>query len=993
MQQTDHLPELNQTLFPITANRIILTALLFTIIFLPAKYALSQNEKMEEIPVTVRVQGVGAAVFNPLYVYDSGKLLLPAKELFDFLQLKAEPSATLDSISGFIVDEEKQYIIDNRNNQIIYNGEKNPVDENQLIKTETTLFMDHKLFERFGLHSKFNFRSLSVEIKPDFELPVIREMRLKQFRKNINQLKGEVVADTTLEREYHIARFGMIDWAISSTQTTQSYDDTRLWLATGAELLGGETNVLLNYSTRSGLNQRNLQYYWRWANNRPDVIRQVRIGKIVPRSISSIYDPVVGVSATNARTTYRRSFGEYTITDYTEPGWTVELYINNVIVDYQTADASGFYSFDVPLVYGTSQVMLKYYGPYGEERTREQFLNIPFNFLPPGELEYTVSSGMVLDGEQSRFGRAEAKYGVNRFLTFGGGFEYLSSISTGTNIPFLTASLTPFRNLMITGEYANGVRAKALANYRLASGPALELEYAKYEPGQEAIRFNYLEEKKATLSLPMRFSWFNGYTRMSYRQNVYDELSYNTANLTLSSFIGKVNANLSTYANWLSGRDPFIYGNLGLGIRMKHGFTLRPQSQIDLTNQAVTSIKAELEKRISRQGYLSVMGEQNFRSNYRSINLSFRWDFLFSQINLSTRFSDNGFASTQGARGSLAFGSGNGYVHADNRAAIGRSGVSVIPFVDINHNDIRDAGEPVAEGVAVRMNGGRIIKDARDSIIRITGLEPYTSYLLTLDDKGLNQISYRIPHKNIRVFVDPNQFKKINIPVKPMGEVNGWVYLKDEKGTRGQGRILVNVYTEKGTPVTTIMTERDGGFTYLGLAPGDYIAQIDSAQVARLNMNASPKEIGFKIRTDLYGDIVYDLEFVLTNKIERDRAESGKPKKPVSSKTEKTGSMPEEEQNNIQPGTTENKSQKHDNPDEQEKSEQTFSIQIGAFGNRTNAENAAEEFENTFEIEAVIHFEDNFYKVRSKNFTNRLEAGKQLELIKNKGWNCFLVND
>lgn len=68
-----------------------------------------------------------------------------------------------------------------------------------------------------------------------------------------------------------------------------------------------------------------------------------------------------------------KSTGEYPISDYTEPGWTVELYVNNVIVDYQTADASGFYSFDVPLVYGTSEVMLKFYGHYGEERVEEQW--------------------------------------------------------------------------------------------------------------------------------------------------------------------------------------------------------------------------------------------------------------------------------------------------------------------------------------------------------------------------------------------------------------------------------------------------------------------------------------------------------------------------------------------------------------------------------------------------------------------------------------------
>jgi hypothetical protein len=992
VQQTTHLPEIIISLQPVREVRFVSgILLLFAMVMLAsAKQVFSQNEEMEEIPVTVRIQGVGAATFNPLYVYDTGMLLLPVSGLFQFLRLKAEPSATLDTLSGFIVDEEKKYIIDNRNKQIIFNGQLIPVDESRLIKTETALYLDHLLFgEIFGLYCRFNFRSLSVEIKPDFELPVIREMKLRQFRKNIEQLKGEVEVDTTLNRQFHLARFGMADWAVSSTQSTANTNDTRVWLATGAELFGGETNLLFHYSTRDGLNHRNQQYYWRWANNQPRAIRQIRIGKIIPSGVSSIYDPVVGISATNARTTYRRSFGEYTITDFTEPGWTVELYVNNVIVDYQTADASGFYSFNVPLVYGTSQVMLKFYGPYGEERIREQFLNIPFNFLPPGELEYTVSSGVVLDGEHSRFGRAEAKFGLNRFITLGGGFEYLSSVVTGTDIPFLTASITPVRNLMITGEYAKGVRTKALASYRLASGPSLELEYVNYVPGQKAIRLNYLEEKRATLSLPLRLSWFNGYSRMSYRQNVYEMITYNTADITFSSYIGKVNANMSAYANWLGGRDPFIYGNIGMGIRMRHGFTFRPQSQIDITNSAITSVKAELEKRISRQGYLSIMGEENFRSDYRSINLSFRWDFSFAQVNLSTRISNSEIASTQGAQGSFAFGSGNGYVHADNRSAIGRSGVAVVPFVDINHNGIRDGGEPVAAGVAVRMNGGRVIRETKDSIIRITGLEPYTSYVLTLDDKGLNQISYRIAHKTIRVYVDPNQFKKIDIPVKPMGEVNGWVFLKDGHGTKGQGRILVNIYTKSGSLVTTLLTERDGGFTYLGLTPGDYYARVDSAQLARLNWHTSPENIEFKIQPDFFGDIVYDLEFLLTKPEERAEESLPVQHENTLNQIEVPVSVPEKKPIETIPELTTKNDSLHFQ--EQPMDEKSYSIQIGAFKSYQNARELAEKFESSFEFSVSVEFEDDLYKVRAGVFKDRLEALEQKEFIESNGWNCFLV--
>jgi len=254
-----------------------------------------------------------------------------------------------------------------------------------------------------------------------------------------------------------------------------------------------------------------------------------------------------------------------------------------------------------------------------------------------------VSSGLVLDDENSGFGRAEVKYGLNRLVTLGGGMEYLSSIPTGSKIPFLTASVTPFRNFLITGEYARGVRSKGLINYRLSSGTTFELDYTYYVPGQKAIRFDYREERKASLSFPLRFSFLNGYSRWSFQQNVYEHSTYNLANATISAFMGKINFNLGAYASWLKNRDPMVYGNFGLGWRLKHDFTLRPQGQVDIIKGETTSVKAELEKRISRSGYVSVVGEQNFRADYGGVSLSLRWDLPFAQANLSARVSNKDF--------------------------------------------------------------------------------------------------------------------------------------------------------------------------------------------------------------------------------------------------------------------------------------------------------------------------------------------------------------
>ncbi len=849
----------------IQMNKLAVRTILFLLLVQPLG-AISQQAEQEydEIAVYMRIQGVGAFEINGYYSYESNRLYLPVVELFQFLKINQTASADYGEIKGFLIDEQRTYSIDHTKRTISIDGKTLALQAADLLKTETGLYLNSGVYgPAFGLYCTFHFRSLSVELKTDLELPAIREMRLQQMRQNFEHLRGKVTADTTLGRRYHFFRFGMVDWALSATQQTDNLADNRAQLGMGGELLGGETNLFLNYSSREGFDGRNQHYQWRWANNQSSLLRQVRAGKIGTISIASIYDPFVGVSLTNAPTTYRRSFGSYTLSNFTEPGWTVELYINNVLVDYQTADASGFYSFNAPLVYGASQVMLKFYGPYGEERTREQNINIPFNFLPKGELEYTVSGGVIQSADQSFYSRAEAKYGINRFITLGGGMEYLSSIASRPEIPFLSAAITPFNNFMISGEYAHGVRTKALLSYRLPSNLMFDFDYTFYEKGQQAIRFNYLEERKATLAIPVQLKWMRGFARFSYRQNIYEMLTYNTADMTFSTNFGPVNANLMGYASWIDRKTPYVYGNLAMGLRLGKGFTIRPQTQFDVSNREVVSFKTEVEKKIQRLGFFSISYENNIRMAYQSVDFSFRWDLRYSQTNLALRLSKNSVTSTQGARGSLAFGSGNNYIHIDNRSAVGRGGITIIPFLDINHNRVRDKEEPIVSGLRVKINGGRMLRERSDSINRVIEMEPYACYLLELDESGLENISWQIKNKAISVYIDPNQFKKIEIPVFPMGEANGRVYLQDSKGLKGLGRIVVNFYRSDGSLFRKVLSESDGFVTFLGLEPGDYYAKIDSDQLKRLKMISIPESILFTIQPMENGDIADGLDFIL----------------------------------------------------------------------------------------------------------------------------------
>ena len=103
----------------------------------------------------------------------------------------------------------------------------------------------------------------------------------------------------------------------------------------------------------------------------------------------------------------------------------------------------------------------------------------------------------------------------------------------------------------------------------------------------------------------------------------------------------------------------------------------------------------------------------------------------------------------------------------------------------------------------------------------------------------------------------------IYVPVEVLGEVAGMVYIESESGLVGQGRIIINILNEENQQIIRILSEGDGYFTNLGLAPGKYTAVIDPAQLENLGYSVSPREIPFEIQVDKYGDIVDTLEFVL----------------------------------------------------------------------------------------------------------------------------------
>ena len=819
----------------------------------------------DEVSVEFYVSGYFRFETNVI-ITDTKKLYINIDDLFKKLGIYCKVEDGGNLLKGFIENEKKKYSVDLNSKQIEV-GSKIIKSNNGIVKKLAAIYLESTIInEAFGLNVIFNYRSLSIKLEANFELPLVKQMRLEQMRKNISKLQNiEPKVDSVVQREYHLFKEGMLDWALASSQTKNETTRNRIGLGIGAELLYGQANISIIYNDQDKFDNRQLHYNWRWVDNDKKYFKQIELGKVYNQSISFLETPVIGGSINNTPNTVRKTGGYRTINAYSEPNWTVELYINDVLVDYTATDASGLYVFRVPIVYGYTTLKLKFYGPLGEERIEERTMNIPFTFIPAKKAEYSVSGGVLQDGENSKFGRGIINYGVNRFVTVGGGVEYLSSIQNKPFIPFATIAFQPFSKLILNAEYAHNVRTKGLLSYNFGKSSFLEIEYAKYVDGQLATRFNANKERKAKVLLPFKMKKVSGYARLNYNQYVYDAFNFNQFDAIFSGYYKNFKANVSTLLNWVSNKPSYITSSIAISYRMRNSFILRPSIEFNVSDNQLLRHRIEIEKRVSKM-YFSASYERNSASKTNNLFLNFRYDLPFARAGFTSSYSNNRLNFSENAQGSIALGLGDGSVKPGYNSALGKGGILFYPFLDLNQNKKRDKGEQMVLLNNVKVNGGKADISKKDSIVRVSDLNSFINYNITFSDDDLDNVSWRFKYKTYQVLVDPNQYKRVDVPILSLGEISGMVYLNKENISKGQGRITILVIDKNGNKVAETLSERDGYYNYLGLNLGEYTIRIDEKQLQKLGYQASPSTHNITIKAFVDGAIIDGLDFTIQSK-------------------------------------------------------------------------------------------------------------------------------
>lgn len=587
-----------------------------------------------------------------------------------------------------------------------------------------------------------------------------------------------------------------------------------------------------------------------------------------------------GLNVSNRPITQPTSFDRHTLQGDLPPGWDVELYFNEALVGFQSSRPDGRYIFDdQPLAYGPNDFRLVFHGPLGQQRVERQSFLLEQSSTPPGAFYYSLAQQNDNAGQLRSV--AQFEWGLNKYLTGTGGF---------VRLPTLAGITTTGTNTATGGQYYGNLGLRAYVKsfivstdfFRSPNGGLLNESGLKTRLGSVAISYSHLLLNNFTSELflpstdPLR-------TRDKLRldgaipANSFlprlpvtlelqrEQFQSGTRNLSLTGRVAAYvkGAAVSNQLSWQSmGGNTTANGALQLSYRVgvlglsgQLGYSLKPQAKID-------SIVLAGDKRL-REGYLLNLGLVRAISNNQTLYTAGLNKSLGSfGLGLSASYSSRGEVSV-GVQLFIALGreprQGKWQFDALPKADSGAASVRI--FQDNNGNGVMDAGEEPIENAAMTVNGSRA--PVRTDAAGIAWLDrlPTRQYVDIAVDTQTLEDPYWVPQrKGVRLVPRPGHVAELDFPVMLTSEIDGTVYLAENKGKRGIGDVVIELQDMNRRVVSSIKTSSDGFYIVPAIPQGNYYLRVSPEQLQRLEL----VDPGVRMVTILPGGkFVNGVDFVL----------------------------------------------------------------------------------------------------------------------------------
>jgi hypothetical protein len=779
--------------------------------------------------------------------YD-GNFYLPIREIFQQLLISYEADKKSDVFKGFFIYPDSLYEIDFANLKFKSYKTEFAFSADEFIKTDLDYYLRTDFYDKaFKLSFTIDIRNLALKLISEEILPVYSKfLREKKYNYLASYHKTEDFP-LLFPRERYLLMGGFFDYNISASFAEYNQPFYNYDFGVGLELLGGDLKAsTVGSIARNDFVNPIYEYTWRWAEEKNNIISQVSVGDLTGVGIGTYR--FEGIQVGNQPLTPRESFARFLMSDRTIPGSTVELYVNDQLIDYAKTDQAGNFNFWLPLDYGSSFVTLKYYGPNGETKVVEQYYQTPYVINPPGEFNYTVNLGR-LNELTNKYFQMSGIYGITEWLSDLAGVEYLDY--QPFREPVFYNSLTA----RVNSGYMFNLLTAPKAFYQLSANAvypsltSINLSYRYYQANEIYNPGKINSEITSSLNLPLYFdeSPLNiqmiGFYRGLGSSNFYD------MNFNISKNFGRFTPNIM-YRYQQFGDNIYVskqaFLTLGLinTLDLPQPFNFLKGALINtglIFNQFEENLESFyflIASNVTNTIRLQFDYDRNFTYNFNNIRLNIFLDLPYTRSYTTV---GNDYFTTN-LQGSILFDYFNSQINFYNRSQIGRSVSSFRMFVDDNGNSVFNEGEQLIDGAKVNIqsvnNNFRVHKNET----QVRDLNPYTTYNVEIDESEVENPLYTARSKLFSVESGPNYVKNVDVPFYSVSEISGDVNRYSDIIKSPLSGIKIHIEGVDNDQKITVNTFSDGSYYYYGLRPGSFKIYVDKEQLEYLGNISIPGE-------------------------------------------------------------------------------------------------------------------------------------------------------
>lgn len=840
------------------------------------------------IILTVDVAGISTGQYMEAYKHEGG-FLFPLGVLSQIIHFQIDVDSENRKAVGWYHSQANTFSLDMNTQEVFVNGEKKDFNEALIVQHADDIYVDQSLFKAwFNLDFNLDYSLLKLKIDSNVLLPEEerrrRESKYDRFVYRTHQERPKLprkdIPSSFISPPFFDITLGANHMNAPDTSET-SY--------TYSVLSQSDLGYMTQRTFISG-NKADDPTSLRFSLNETDVDGNLLGGlhakKVSVGDIDILSRPLVltggggrGLLLTNNDFNRSNTFDSRTFIGTLEPGWTVELYQNGVLLDFQKTGDDGRYQFlDIPVYYGNNIYKLVAYGPQGQIK-EETFQNlIDDSILQQGRLQYNVSideknqtlfgideKDRILEHEKRERILFDTEYGLTDSIT--AGLDFMRTpLEDGKTHDYLSGSIrTSFLGMFSSMDYTQDMEDDGYAftfrNHSHIGSANLNSSYQKFSHFTSEY-FNTAEKRldslyKADLvGTTTLFSFPNNYRLLGQRINYEDGRQEDSFKNYLSASIRGLR--LTNELEWLKKTETdhstskLTQGNFSVRgryhanlIRANLFYNIKPESEV---TRGSISLQHRFNKDLNVQGDI----DQSFTGD-KNTDFVTSLNKRFNSFILSARASAN--TQKQYSVGlQISFGIGfepvtyNPLVRRDGMA--GRTAINPVGYFDHNDNDIYDDGDVLTDDVYFKTNASARQKTESGLI---TGLDPLTPQNFEMDTAALENPLWKTADPGYAVTAPPGTANLLPIKVHKTVEIEGtaWIYRRGKK-TQAKGVPLI-LRDRSGTVVAETTTSSwDGYYSFANLKPGIYTLDISPNVKSQHNVTLANTPIFSALKSDIY---------------------------------------------------------------------------------------------------------------------------------------------